>query len=183
MLHNQRASQDHATADVDDEHGHERKKFWALSSSSFAFTCGTRTHLLLLRLLLLRQLAQDEGVRWCPRRHHPGDADPGSARTPGRSPEQAVFCARRPSYFTRPPITAVMQGRSELHCDGLPLVPKHRAQQSFPFSASQRRSLRHQHSSCRQLTSVAGLRKKERKYLRQTLVVVVVVWCWCGQDV
>ena len=109
MLHNQRASQDHATADVDDEHGHERKKFWALSSSSFAFTCGTRTHLLLLRLLLLRQLAQDEGVRWCPRRHHPGDADPGSARTPGRSPEQAVFCARRPSYFTRPPITAVMQ--------------------------------------------------------------------------
>ena len=30
----------------------------------------------------------------------------------------------------RPCITAVMQGRSELHRDGLPLVPKHRAQPS-----------------------------------------------------
>ena len=29
---------------------------------------------------------------------------------------------------TKPHITAVMQGRSELHGDGLPLVPKHRAQ-------------------------------------------------------
>ena len=32
----------------------------------------------------------------------------------------------------RPHITAVMQGRGELQCDGLPLVSKPRAQPSLP---------------------------------------------------
>ena len=53
----------------------------------------------------------------------------GSVRTPDRLPELALFGARSSSHA---PITAVMKGGSQLHCDGLPLVPKHRAQPSLP---------------------------------------------------
>ena len=53
----------------------------------------------------------------------------GSVRTPGRTPELAVSSARRPQCVTRPPITAVMKGGSQLH---LPLMPQHGAQPSLP---------------------------------------------------
>ena len=57
----------------------------------------------------------------------------GSFRTPGHfPPELAVFCARRPDVRTRPHITTVMRGHSELCRDGHPLVSPPRAEPSLP---------------------------------------------------
>ena len=40
--------------------------------------------------------------------------------------------SRRPRRLPSSPITAVMKGCSQLHCDGLPFVPEHRTQPSLP---------------------------------------------------
>ena len=59
--------------------------------------------------------------------HHWGARDPSGGPAADLSSHPWDF-----ARHVRPHTTAVVQGRCELHCDALPLVPKHRAQPVAP---------------------------------------------------